>query len=53
MGRLYARPYFECGVAYEFLKGDTVIKPGVATLATPGHGPVTSHSSSACHRAAA
>jgi N-acyl homoserine lactone hydrolase len=39
VGRLYSRPYFECGVAYEFLKGDTVIKPGVATLATPGHTP--------------
>jgi glyoxylase-like metal-dependent hydrolase (beta-lactamase superfamily II) len=39
VGRLYSRPYFECGVAYEFLQGDTVIKPGVATIATPGHTP--------------
>jgi glyoxylase-like metal-dependent hydrolase (beta-lactamase superfamily II) len=39
IARPYARPYFECGVAYEFLRGDTVIKPGVATLATPGHTP--------------
>jgi N-acyl homoserine lactone hydrolase len=39
VGRLYSRPYFECGVAYEYLVGDTVIKPGVATVATPGHTP--------------
>lgn len=39
VSRIYERSYFECGVAYEYLSGDTVIKPGVATLATPGHTP--------------
>jgi len=37
--RPYAPSYFQCDIPYELLQGDTVIKPGVATLATPGHTP--------------
>jgi N-acyl homoserine lactone hydrolase len=39
VARPYERSYFECGVAYEYLRGDVIIKPGVATITTPGHTP--------------
>ncbi len=37
--RPYERAYFDCGIDYELLNGDTLIKPGVAALTTPGHTP--------------
>lgn len=39
VSRPYARAYFDCGINYELIDGDAVIKPGVATLTTPGHTP--------------
>lgn len=39
VARPYAQGFFDCGIDYELLVGDTVIKPGVATLTTPGHTP--------------
>lgn len=39
IARPYERAYFDCGIDYELLRGDTLIKPGVAALATPGHTP--------------
>jgi N-acyl homoserine lactone hydrolase len=37
--RPYERAYFDCDLDYELLRGDQVVKPGVAVLATPGHTP--------------
>lgn len=39
VSRPYARAYFDCGIDYELMQGDTVIKPGVGALTTPGHTP--------------
>lgn len=39
VSRPYERAYFDCGIAYEMLGGDTVVKPGVAAFTTPGHTP--------------
>ena len=39
VSRPYAKAYFDCGVSYELMDGDTVIKPGVGALTTPGHTP--------------
>jgi N-acyl homoserine lactone hydrolase len=37
--RPYERAYFDCDIDYELLRGDQVVKPGVAVLTTPGHTP--------------
>jgi N-acyl homoserine lactone hydrolase len=39
ISRPYEKAYFDCGIDYKLLTGDTLIKPGVATLTTPGHTP--------------
>jgi N-acyl homoserine lactone hydrolase len=39
ISRPYERAYFDCGISYELLGGDAVVKPGVAALTTPGHTP--------------
>lgn len=39
IARPYERAYFDCGINYEMLIGDAVVKPGVAALTTPGHTP--------------
>ncbi|HEY2021293.1 N-acyl homoserine lactonase family protein [Paraburkholderia sp.] len=39
VARPYERAYFDCGIHYELLRGDQMIKPGVAVLTTPGHTP--------------
>lgn len=39
ISRPYERAYFDCGINYEMLAGDTVVKQGVATFTTPGHTP--------------
>jgi N-acyl homoserine lactone hydrolase len=39
ISRPYEKAYFQCGIDYELLAGDTLIKPGVAALTTPGHTP--------------
>jgi len=37
--RPYEKAYFHCDINYELLLGDTIIKPGVAAITTPGHTP--------------
>lgn len=37
--RTYARAYFDCGIDYQLMTGDAVVKPGVGALTTPGHTP--------------
>ena len=39
VARPYERAYFDNGLNYELLRGDQMIKPGVAVLTTPGHTP--------------
>ncbi len=39
ISRPYERAYFDCGIDYELLVGDRMVKPGVAALTTPGHTP--------------
>jgi N-acyl homoserine lactone hydrolase len=39
VSRPYERAYFDCGIKYEQLCGDHMIKAGVAVLTTPGHTP--------------
>jgi N-acyl homoserine lactone hydrolase len=39
ISRPYEKAYFDCGIDYQLLTGDTMIKPGVAALTTPGHTP--------------
>jgi N-acyl homoserine lactone hydrolase len=39
ISRPYERAYFDCGIDYELLIGDAVVKPGVAAITTPGHTP--------------
>lgn len=39
ISRPYEKAYFDCDINYELLTGDTLIKPGVAALTTPGHTP--------------
>jgi len=39
VARPYEASYFQCDIPYELIEGDAVIKPGVATVTTPGHTP--------------
>jgi glyoxylase-like metal-dependent hydrolase (beta-lactamase superfamily II) len=39
IARPYERAYFDCGISYELLAGDSLVKPGIAALTTPGHTP--------------
>jgi N-acyl homoserine lactone hydrolase len=39
ISRPYEQAYFDCGIEYQLLSGDAMIKPGVAALTTPGHTP--------------
>ena len=39
VARPYTQAFFDCGIDYQRLSGDAVIKPGVAAIATPGHTP--------------
>ncbi len=39
VARPYARAYFDCGIDYQLMAGDAIVKPGVGALTTPGHTP--------------